>query len=325
MRDFKNEIIIKMAHKRKIILVTGGAGFLGSHLCDRLIEDDNYVICLDNFFTGKKENILHLLNHPNFELMKYDLINSISLEVDEIYNLACPASPIHYKKEPIKTIRTCVIGSDNMLSLAKRLQIPVLQTSTSEVYGNPLVNPQKETYWGNVNPIGSRSCYDEGKRCAEALFTSYHNESGVPIRIARISNTYGPRMAVDDGRVISNFIVAALKNEPLYIYGDGNTSRSFCFVDDLISGLIMIMNSGICDPINIGNPNENYKIKDLAKIIIDMIGSKSSIFHLEETQDDPKMRQLDISKIQKLGWSPSMSLREGLKKTIKYFKGVLEK
>ena len=305
------------------VLVTGGAGFLGSHLCDRMIQAGNEVICLDNYFTGRRKNITHLLGHPNFELVRHDVIDPIKLEVDRIYNLACPASPVHYQYNAIKTMKTSVMGAINMLGLARRTQARILQASTSEVYGDPLVHPQTEDYWGHVNPIGIRSCYDEGKRCAETLFVDYHRQNGVDIRIMRIFNTYGPRMNAEDGRVVSNFIVQALKGEPITIYGDGSQTRSFCYCDDNIEGMIRLMNGDHMGPINIGNPNE-FTMLELAEEVIDLTNSSSEIVNLELPQDDPKQRQPDISLARReLGWEPVTQLREGLKKTITYFEAEL--
>lgn len=303
----------------KRILVTGGAGFLGSHLCDRMIEAGNEVVCLDNYFTGQRKNIAHLLDHPNFELVRHDIIDPIKVEVDQIYNLACPASPVHYQYNAIKTMKTSVMGAINMLGLARRTKARVLQASTSEVYGDPLVHPQPEDYWGHVNPIGIRSCYDEGKRCAETLFMDYHRQNGVEIRIMRIFNTYGPRMNAEDGRVVSNFIVQALKGEPITIYGDGSQTRSFCYCDDNIEGMIRLMNGDHMGPINIGNPNE-FTMLELAEEVINLTGSKSKITYLPLPQDDPKQRQPEISLAKKeLDWEPLTQLREGLKTTIAYF------
>ncbi len=307
----------------KRILITGGAGFLGSHLCDRMIDAGNEVICLDNYFTGRRQNITHLLSHPNFELVRHDVIDPIKLEIDQIYNLACPASPIHYQYNAIKTMKTSVMGAINMLGLARRTKARILQASTSEVYGDPLVHPQTEDYWGHVNPIGIRSCYDEGKRCAETLFVDYHRQNGVDIRIMRIFNTYGPRMNAEDGRVVSNFIVQALKGEPITIYGDGSQTRSFCYCDDNIEGMIRLMNGDHMGPINIGNPNE-FTMLELANEVIELTGSKSEIVHLDLPQDDPKQRQPDISLAKKnLDWEPKTELREGLEKTIAYFEAEL--
>jgi len=307
----------------KKILVTGGAGFVGSHLCERLLNEGNEVICLDNYFTGAKKNILHLLDNPFFELIRHDVIQPFMVEVDEIYNLACPASPIHYQYNPIKTIKTSVIGAINMLGLAKRINAKILQASTSEIYGDPSVHPQPENYWGNVNPIGLRSCYDEGKRCAETLFMDYHNQNSVKIKIVRIFNTYGPRMNSDDGRVVSNFVVQALKGEDITIYGDGKQTRSFQFVDDLVEGMIRMMDTkdSFIGPINIGNPNE-FTVLDLARNVIDLTNSSSKIIYLPLPKDDPKQRQPDITLAKKEldGWQPNIELKEGLIKTIAYFK-----
>ena len=303
------------------ILVTGGAGFIGSHLCERLLDDGHDVLCLDNFFTGRRVNIAHLLENRHFELIRHDVIEPILLEVDQIYNLACPASPIHYQYNPVKTVKTSVMGMINMLGLAKRVRARILQASTSEVYGDPLVHPQPEEYWGNVNPIGSRSCYDEGKRIAETLMMDYHRQNKVDTRIARIFNTYGPRMLEDDGRVVSNFIVQALRGEPLTLYGEGNQTRSFCYVDDLVQALIKLMNvADVHDPVNLGNPGE-FTIKQLAEEVVRICGSKSGVEYLPLPEDDPKQRQPDISRAQTLlDWNPTIPLNEGLTKTISYFK-----
>ena len=309
------------------ILVTGGAGFIGSHLCERLLDEGNYVICLDNYFTGQKSNIFHLMDNRHFEVIRHDLVNPIFLEVDHIYNMACPASPIHYQYNPVKTAKTSVMGSINMLGLAKRVKARILQASTREVYGDPTVHPQNEVYWGNVNPIGPRSCYDEGKRCAETLFFDYYRQNKVDIKVIRIFNTYGPRMHPNDGRVISNLIVQALKNAPITIFGDGNQTRSFCFVDDLIEGIIKMMNGpeGFTGPVNMGNPEET-RILDLAKMIIEITESKSHIEFLAQAIDDPKRRKPDIRLAkEKLGWEPRIGLEEGLKKTIQYFRRLIEK
>lgn len=307
----------------KRILITGGAGFLGSHLCDRMIDAGNEVTCLDNYFTGRRQNITHLLDHPNFELLRHDIIDPIKLEVDQIYNLACPASPIHYQYNAIKTMKTSVMGAINMLGLARRTKARILQASTSEVYGDPLMHPQKEGYWGHVNPIGIRSCYDEGKRCAETLFMDYKRQNGVDICIMRIFNTYGPRMNADDGRVVSNFIVQALRGEEITIYGDGSQTRSFCYCDDNIEGMIRLMDGDHPGPINIGNPNE-FTMLELAEQIIDLTGSPSKISHLPLPQDDPKQRQPDISLAKaELDWEPKTELREGLTSTIAYFEKEL--
>ncbi len=308
------------------ILVTGGAGFIGSHLCERLLASGHDVLCLDNFFTGRRANILHLHDNPHFELIRHDVIEPILLEVDQIYNLACPASPIHYQYNPVKTVKTNVMGMINMLGMAKRVRARILQASTSEVYGDPLVHPQREEYWGNVNPIGLRSCYDEGKRLAETLMMDYHRQNHVDIRIARIFNTYGPRMLEDDGRVVSNFIVQALRNQPLTIYGEGDQTRSFCYVDELVSALILLMNTdGINDPINLGNPRE-FTIRQLADEVIRLSGSSSVVEHLALPEDDPKQRQPDITRAQALlNWTPSIQLTAGLTKTIDYFRQEIGK
>jgi len=310
----------------KRILVTGGAGFIGSHLCERLLGEGNEVLCLDNYFTGSKTNITHLLENPYFELIRHDVTTPFYVEVDEIYNLACPASPIHYQYNPIKTVKTSVMGAINMLGLAKRIKSKVLQASTSEVYGDPTVHPQPESYWGNVNPIGIRSCYDEGKRCAETLFTDYHKQNQVRIKIIRIFNTYGPKMHPNDGRVVSNFIVQALQNQPISIYGDGSQSRSFQYVDDLLEGMIRMMRTGdqITGPVNLGNPVE-FTILELAKKVIAMTGSKSEISFLPLPQDDPIQRRPDISLAKEIldGWSPKVELEAGLEKTIIYFDNLL--
>ena len=307
---------------RKRVMVTGGAGFLGSHLCDRLLDAGHDVLCVDNLFTGTKDNIGHLHSNPSFEFMRHDVTFPLFVEVDEIYNLACPASPIHYQHDPVQTTKTSVHGAINMLGLAKRLGCKILQASTSEVYGDPSVHPQSEEYWGHVNPIGPRSCYDEGKRCAETLFFDYHRQNGVPIKVARIFNTYGPRMHPADGRVVSNFIMQALKGEPITIYGDGSQTRSFCYVDDLVRGLMALMETGpeTTGPINIGNPNE-FTVRELAEKVIALIGSSSQIVQEPLPQDDPKQRQPDITKAKEvLGWQPSIELEQGLVKTIEYFR-----
>jgi UDP-glucuronate decarboxylase len=302
------------------ILVTGGAGFIGSHLCDRLIADGHEVICLDNFFTGRRENILPLLNKPAFELLRHDVIEPILLEVDQIYNLACPASPIHYQYNPVKTVKTNVMGTLNMLGLAKRVRARILQASTSEVYGDPLKHPQTEDYWGNVNPIGLRSCYDEGKRVAETLLMDYHRQNGVDTRIARIFNTYGPRMLENDGRVVSNFIVQALRGEALTVYGDGQQTRAFCYVDDLVEGLVRLMNANdLYEPVNLGNPDE-FTIEELAVEIAHLCGSNAAIKHAPLPLDDPRQRKPDITRAREiLGWEPKITLREGLQRTIADF------
>jgi UDP-glucuronate decarboxylase len=310
--------------RRKRILVTGGSGFLGSHLCERLLERDDEVICVDNYFTGAKDNIAHLFGHPRFEALRHDVTFPLYIEVDEIYNLACPASPIHYRYDPVQTTKTSVHGAINMLGLAKRLGAKILQASTSEVYGDPTVHPQREDYRGNVNPIGPRACYDEGKRCAETLFFDYHRQHGLSIRIARIFNTYGPRMLSDDGRVVSSFIVQALTNQPITVYGDGRQSRSFCYVDDLIEGLIRLMDAPdeVTGPINLGNPDE-FTILELAEQVIAMTGSKSEIVFETMPEDDPLQRQPDISLARAaLDWAPKVPLRDGLKKAIEHFKAL---
>lgn len=303
------------------ILVTGGAGFLGSHICERLVEAGHDVICLDNFFTSQKQNVAHLLGKPNFELVRHDVTREIWLEVDQIYNMACPASPVHYQYNPIKTTKVSVLGAINMLGMAKRCKAKILQASTSEVYGDPDVHPQPESYRGNVNPIGIRACYDEGKRVAETLFFDYHRSNDVNIRVIRIFNTYGPRMHPYDGRVVTNFIVQALKGEDITIYGDGSQTRSFCYVDDLVDGIIGMMNGpdSFVGPVNLGNPDE-FTIKELAEIVIEMTGSKSQLIHMPLPADDPTQRQPDISLAKKhLGWQPQVKLRQGLAKTIEYF------
>jgi len=313
-----------MAVPRRI-LVTGGAGFLGSFLCERLLERGDEVLCVDNFYTGTRFNIEHLIGHPRFELMRHDVTFPLYVEVDEIYNLACPASPIHYQYDPVQTTKTSVHGAINMLGLAKRLKAKILQASTSEIYGDPIVHPQTEDYWGNVNPIGVRSCYDEGKRCAETLFFDYHRQHGVAIKVARIFNTYGPRMHPNDGRVVSNFIVQALKGEPITVYGDGNQTRSFCFASDLVSGLIALMDSGpeISGPINLGNPVE-FTVRELAALVIALTGSRSKIVHEPLPHDDPKQRKPDISLAKaQLGWEPRISLDQGLRQTIAYFEKAI--
>ena len=307
----------------KKILVTGGAGFIGSNLCERLLDENCSVICLDNLFTGKIENIQHLLSNPNFEFVEHDVVDPFSAKVDEIYNLACPASPPHYQYNAIKTIKTSVLGMINMLGLAKRCKARILQASTSEVYGDPKVHPQREDYWGNVNPIGIRSCYDEGKRCAETLMMDYYRQNNVDIRIVRIFNTYGPNMAPDDGRVVSNFILQALKGEDITIYGDGTQTRSFCYVDDLVDGMIKMMEGSFIGPVNLGNPSERT-ILDFAKLIIELTGSKSKIIYKPLPSDDPTQRKPDITLAkEKLGWEPKVNIEEGLLKTIEYFKELI--
>ena len=314
------------AATQKRVLVTGGAGFIGSHLCERLLKDGNEVLCVDNFFTGTRDNIKHLLSNPYFELLRHDITFSLYVEVDQIYNLACPASPIHYQFDPVQTTKTSVMGAINMLGLAKRLKLPILQASTSEVYGDPQIHPQTEAYWGNVNPVGPRSCYDEGKRCAETLFFDYWRQHKLRIKVARIFNTYGPRMHPRDGRVVSNFIVQALAGEPITIYGDGTQTRSFCYVNDLVDGLVRLMNTtdDITGPCNLGNPVE-FTMLQLAQMILDLTGSKSALIRKPLPQDDPRQRQPDISTAKKiLGWEPSEQLREGLVKTISYFENRLK-
>lgn len=313
-----------MEHFQKRILVTGGAGFLGSHLCDRLVNDQHDVLCLDNFFTGSKQNISHLLERPNFELLRHDITFPLYVEIDEIYNLACPASPIHYQFDPVQTTKTSVHGAINVLGLAKRAKAKVFQASTSEVYGDPTVHPQTETYWGNVNPIGHRACYDEGKRCAETLFFDYYRQHGLRIKVARIFNTYGPRMHPNDGRVVSNFIVQALKGEPLTVYGDGLQTRSFCFVDDLVDAFVRLMATpdDFTGPINLGNPGE-FTILELAETVRKLTGSKSNIEFAPLPHDDPLQRRPDISLAQQeLDWQPQIDLQTGLQQTVAYFKSL---
>ena len=314
-----------MKNMTKRILVTGGAGFLGSHLCEELLNRGHDVLCVDNYFTGSKSNLAGLLDHPRFELMRHDVTFPLYVEVDEIFNLACPASPIHYQHDPVQTTKTSVHGAINMLGLAKRVGAKILQASTSEVYGDPEVHPQQEAYWGHVNPIGVRSCYDEGKRCAETLFFDYHRQHGLRIKVMRIFNTYGPRMHPDDGRVVSNFIVQALQNKPITIYGDGSQTRSFCYVDDLIDGMLALMDSedGFTGPVNVGNPNE-FSILELAQRVIELTQSKSKLEYRELPGDDPKQRQPDISLASsKLNWIPQVQLADGLTKTIDYFRDTL--
>ncbi len=313
-------------HLRKRVMVTGGAGFLGSHLCDRLVAGGHDVLCVDNFYTGTKRNLLHLLNEPYFEIIRHDITFPLYVEVDAIYNLACPASPIHYQNDPVQTTKVNVHGAINMLGLAKRLGATILQASTSEVYGDPSVHPQTEDYWGNVNPIGPRSCYDEGKRCAETLFFDYRRQAGLSIKVARIFNTYGPRMHPNDGRVVSNFIVQALRNQPITLYGDGGQTRSFCYVDDLVDGLMRLMDTPdeVTGPINLGNPGE-FTILELAEIIRELTGSRSELVFRPLPMDDPKQRRPDIARAEEtLGWSPKVNLREGLRHTIAYFEGLLK-
>ncbi len=314
------------SYKRKRVLVTGGAGFLGSHLCEKLVASGCDVLCVDNFYTGTKDNISHLLNHPNFELVRHDVTFPLYVEVDEIYNLACPASPIHYQYDPVQTTKTSVHGAINMLGLAKRVRAKILQASTSEVYGDPAIHPQVEEYWGNVNPIGPRSCYDEGKRCAETLFFDYYRQHRLRIKVVRIFNTYGPRMHPNDGRVVSNFIVQALLGKPITIYGDGSQTRSFCYVDDMIDAFVAMMNTAdnVTGPVNVGNPGE-FTMLELAESVIAATGSKSKIEFMPLPQDDPKQRQPDISKARELlGWAPKIALAEGLRRTVEYFDRLLK-
>lgn len=309
---------------RRRILVTGGAGFLGSHLVDRLLDAGDEVLCVDNFFTGAKTNIAHLHSHPQFELIRHDICFPLFVEVDAIYNLACPASPVHYQHDPVQTVKASVMGAINMLGLAKRLGAPILQASTSEVYGDPLIHPQTESYWGNVNPIGVRSCYDEGKRCAETLFFDYHRQHRLRIKVARIFNTYGPRMHPADGRVVSNFVMQALRGEDLTIFGDGQQTRSFCYVDDLVTGLVNLMESpaDLIGPVNIGNPNE-FTIRQLAELVIELTGSRSKLIEMPLPADDPTQRRPDITLAQnELRWTPTVELREGLARTIAYFRAL---
>ena len=312
-------------HPHKQVLVTGGAGFLGSHLCEVLVEEGEDVLCLDNFYTGSRANIQHLLGKPNFELLRHDVTFPLYIEVDEVYNLACPASPIHYQHDPVQTTKTSVHGAINMLGLAKRTGAKILQASTSEVYGDPEEHPQTEHYWGHVNPIGPRSCYDEGKRCAETLFFDYRRQHNLPIKVARIFNTYGPRMHPDDGRVVSNFIVQALKGESITIYGDGSQTRSFCYVDDLVTGLIRLMRTedDCTGPVNLGNPDE-FQIKQLAERVLALVGSRSNIIYKELPQDDPQQRRPDITLAKaRLNWQPSIALDDGLFRTVEYFRALL--
>ncbi|WP_406683455.1 SDR family oxidoreductase [Seonamhaeicola sp. MEBiC1930] len=314
-----------MTKIRKKVLVTGGAGFVGSHLCERLLNENNEVYCLDNFFTGQKQNVVHLLDNPYFELIRHDVTSPFFIEADEIYNLACPASPVHYQYNPIKTMKTSVMGAINMLGLAKRIKAKILQASTSEVYGNPLVHPQQESYWGNVNPIGERSCYDEGKRAAETLFVDYHKQNDVNVKIVRIFNTYGPRMHPNDGRVVSNFIVQALNNQDITVYGEGQQTRSFQYVDDLVEAMMRMMNTkdGFIGPVNTGNPDE-FTILELAEKVIELTGSKSKIVYKPLPSDDPMMRKPDITIAKKeLDWEPKVKLEEGLTKTIEFFKTIV--
>ncbi len=313
-------------HYRKTYLVTGGAGFIGSHLCDRLIENGHAVLCVDNFLTGSRDNIAHLLDHPHFEVMRHDVTFPLFVEVDAIYNLACPASPIHYQRDPVQTTKTSVHGAINMLGLAKRLNVRILQASTSEVYGDPEIHPQTEDYWGHVNPIGTRACYDEGKRCAETLFFDYHREHDLDIKVARIFNTYGPRMHPNDGRVVSNFIVQALKGEDITLYGDGEQTRSFCYVDDLVDGLMRLMESpaGVTGPINLGNPGE-FSMRELAEKVLTETNATQALIHAPLPADDPRQRQPDISLAHsQLGWEPHVALEEGLKPTVAYFAALVK-
>jgi UDP-glucuronate decarboxylase len=314
-------------HSNRRVLVTGGAGFIGSHLCERLLARGDEVLCVDNFFTATRPNVAGLLANPRFELMRHDVCFPLYVEVDKVYNLACPASPIHYQLDPVQTTKTSVHGAINMLGLAKRVKAKILQASTSEVYGDPAVHPQAEDYWGNVNPIGPRSCYDEGKRCAETLFFDYYRQHKLRIKVARIFNTYGPRMHPNDGRVVSNFVVQALRNKDITVYGDGEQTRSFCYVDDLVDGLIRLMETSddVVGPVNLGNPGE-FTIRQLAELVIEITGAASKIVHRPLPMDDPKQRQPDISKAQELlGWRPTVPLREGLSKTIAYFEQLLRK
>ncbi|NNL00239.1 MAG: SDR family oxidoreductase [Xanthomonadales bacterium] len=311
----------------KRIMITGGAGFLGSHLCERLLEEGNDVLCVDNFYTSTRRNITHLFDNPNFELLRHDVTFPLYVEVDQIYNMACPASPIHYQRDPVQTTKTIVHGAINMLGLAKRTGATILQASTSEVYGNPEIHPQPESYWGNVNPIGIRSCYDEGKRCAETLFFDYLRQHDMPIKVARIFNTYGPRMLPDDGRVVSNFIVQALGGEDITIYGDGSQTRSFCFVEDLVEGLISLMNSGkqVTGPVNLGNPGE-FSISELAEKVVALVGSDSKVVYEPLPADDPMQRKPDISQAKALlGWQPTIPLDDGLPRTVEYFRAIINR
>jgi len=312
-------------HSRRRFLVTGGAGFLGSHLCERLLEQGHDVLCLDNFFSCDRDNVAHLRDHRRFELLRHDVTFPLYVEVDAIFNLACPASPVHYQRDPVQTIKTCVHGAINMLGLAKRLRVPIFQASTSEVYGDPEVHPQSEDYWGHANPIGLRSCYDEGKRCAEALFFAYHRQTGLAVKVGRLFNTYGPRMHPGDGRVVSNFIMQALKNQPITVYGDGSQTRSFCYVDDLVEAMLLFIDTpdDITGPFNLGNPGE-FTILELAQAVLDLTGSRSSIIRKPLPADDPRQRRPDITLARDvLGWEPKVPLRDGLQKTITYFEELL--
>jgi UDP-glucuronate decarboxylase len=314
-------------HLERRVLISGGAGFLGSHLADRLLERGHQVLCVDNFFTGTRRNIEHLLDHKRFELLRHDITHPLFVEVDEIFNLACPASPIHYQRDPVQTTKTSVLGAINMLGLAKRLKLKILQASTSEVYGDPSVHPQTEAYWGHVNPIGPRSCYDEGKRCAETLFFDYWRQHRLQIKVARIFNTYGPRTHPNDGRVVSSFIVQALLNQDITVFGDGEQTRSFCYVDDLIRGLVSLMETqpDVIGPVNLGNPDE-FTMRQLAELVLDLTGSRSKIVHRPLPQDDPRQRKPDISEAERvLGWRPAVALKEGLTKTIPYFEELLSR
>jgi len=314
-------------HLERRVLISGGAGFLGSHLADRLLERGHQVLCVDNFFTGTRRNIEHFLDHKRFELLRHDITHPLFVEVDEIFNLACPASPIHYQRDPVQTTKTSVLGAINMLGLAKRLKLKILQASTSEVYGDPSVHPQTETYWGHVNPIGPRSCYDEGKRCAETLFFDYWRQHRLQIKVARIFNTYGPRTHPNDGRVVSSFIVQALLNQDITVFGDGEQTRSFCYVDDLIRGLVSLMETqpDVIGPVNLGNPDE-FTMRQLAELVLDLTGSRSKIVHRPLPQDDPRQRKPDISEAERvLGWRPAVALKEGLTKTIPYFEELLSR
>lgn len=328
-RPFAFQILLKGPEfmTSKSILVTGGAGFLGSHLCERLLDRGHHVLCVDNFFTGTRDNVLHLIDHPQFELMRHDVTFPLYVEVDQIYNFACPASPVHYQFDPVQTTKTSVLGAINMLGLAKRVKATILQASTSEIYGDPEMHPQHESYWGNVSTVGPRACYDEGKRCAETLFFDYRRQHNLPIKVVRIFNTYGPRMQANDGRVVSNFVVKALKGDPITIFGDGSQTRSFCFVSDLIEGMMRMMDTDpdVTGPVNLGNPNE-FTIRELAEKVLEMTGSRSTLDFLPLPQDDPRKRQPDIERAREmLGWEPKVELEEGLKETIAFFDAQLSK